>query len=115
MDEFDIIALVSNTLEHLDVPVIEGWYDELLSKTHITVHEYFESEEAFEDDEVSQINHNIQVDVWSKDSLESLKLKNKITKKLKEKGFLTKGNQNFYELDTKLYHGAMRFTYVEYI
>ncbi|WP_242979645.1 hypothetical protein [Clostridium perfringens] len=48
--EVDIIDLVSETLEPLNIMVIEGWYDNELNKTHITVHEYLESEESFQDD-----------------------------------------------------------------
>lgn len=44
--EFDIIALVADSLSSLDIPVFEGWYDEEL-KTHITFFEYLEAPEDF--------------------------------------------------------------------
>lgn len=115
MEDFDIIKLVADTLEPLHSLVIEGWYDDELSKTHITVHEYLDHEDVFEDDEATEIIHNIQVDIWSKDSLESYKLKKNIKKLLKNNGFLYSDGQDFYENDTKIYHKAMRFTYVEYM
>jgi hypothetical protein len=114
-EDFDIITLVSNTLEPLSIPVIEGWYDEELNKTHITVHEYLDQEYDFEDDEASCINHNIQVDIWSKDSLEAYKLKKEVRKLLKKSDFLVQQGQDFYETDTKIYHKAMKFTYTEYM
>lgn len=115
MEDFDIIKLVSDTLDPLDVLVIEGWYDEELNKTHITVHEYIDEEDGFEDDEPSQIIHNIQIDIWSKDSLEAYKLKRKLRPLLRKNDFSVQPGQDFYETDTKIYHKAIRATYVEYI
>lgn len=116
MDEvFDIIDIVSSALSSLDVPVIEGWYDEDLNKTHITVHEYLSQDGDYEDDEASCIEHNIQVDIWSKNSLQACKLKKKIKILLKNNEFSFSQGQDFYETDTKIYHKAMRFTYTEYM
>lgn len=115
MEDFDIIKLVSDALDPLNVLVIEGWYDDELSKTHITVHEYLDQEDGFEDDEASEIIHNIQVDIWSEDSLESYNLKKNAKKLLKNNGFSYSDGQDFFEKDTKIYHKAMRLTYVEYI
>ena len=42
-EDFDIITFVSKALESIDVPAFEGWYDEELNKTHITIHEYFDA------------------------------------------------------------------------
>ncbi|STB55975.1 hypothetical protein [Clostridium perfringens] len=111
--EVDIIALVSETLEPLNIMVIEGWYDNELKKTHITVHEYLESEESFQDDEASELEHNIQVDIWSKDSIESYNLKKQVRKLLKENGFKFASGQDLFESDTKIYHKGLRFTYLE--
>ena len=114
-EDFDIITVVSKALESTNVPVFEGWYDEELNKTHITIHEYFDEDDEYEDDEPSCINHNIQVDIWSKDSLEADKLKKQVRKILIENGFRRTDGQNFYERKTKIYHKAMRFTYNEFI
>ncbi|MDK0737884.1 hypothetical protein P5E70_04430 [Clostridium perfringens] len=111
--EVDIIALVSETLEPLNIMVIEGWYDNELNKTHITVHEYLESEESFQDDEASELEHNIQVDIWSKDSVEAYNLKKQVRKLLKENGFKFTSGQDLFESDTKIYHKGLRFTYLE--
>ncbi len=111
--EVDIIALVSETLEPLNIMVIEGWYDNELNKTYITVHEYLESEESFQDDEASELEHNIQVDIWSKDSIESYNLKKQVRNLLKENGFKFTSGQDLFENDTKIYHKGLRFTYLE--
>lgn len=100
-------------MSSLNVDVIEGWYDKELKKTHITVHEYLDQEDEFEDDEASMLEHNIQVDVWSMDSLEAYTLKKEIRKLLKDNGFKYESGQDFYEKDTKIYHKALRFTYLE--
>ena len=112
---FDIIALVSKALESIDVPIIEGWYDEELNKTHITIHEYLEQDNEYEDDKASCIEHNIQLDIWSKDSLEAYKLKKQVRKLMIENDFIKADSQDFYEVKTKIYHKAMRFTYNEFI
>lgn len=114
-EELDIIALVSESLAGLNVDVIEGWYDKELNKTHITVHEYLESEESFQDDEASALEHNLQIDVWSMNSLEAYTLKKKIRKLMKENNFKYESGQDFYEVDTGIYHKALRFTYLEEI
>ncbi|GAA0069251.1 hypothetical protein UT300003_07740 [Clostridium sardiniense] len=113
MESFDIIGLVFEILSPLKVDVIEGWYDKDLNKTHITVHEYLEQDENFIDDENTEVEHNIQIDVWSTDSIESENLKNKIKKLLKSNDFLYDQGESFYETDTKIYHKGMRFNYTE--
>ncbi|MDK0850797.1 hypothetical protein P5F25_02590 [Clostridium perfringens] len=112
-DEFDIIALVYDSLESLNIPVIEGWYDKEINKTYITVHEYLDLEDGFEDDNPSEIEHNIQVDIWSKDGIEASKLKSKVRKLLKKNNFDYDDGQDQYETDTKIYHKGMRFSYTE--
>lgn len=112
-DEFDIIALVCDSLDSLDVPIIEGWYDKELNKTHITVHEYLDQEDEFEDDNPSEIEHNIQVDIWSKDGIEASKFKNKVKRLLKKNNFNYDNGQDQYEPDTKIYHKGLRFSYIE--
>lgn len=115
MEDFDIIALVYDCLECLDVPIIEGWYDAELNKTHITVHEYLEQDESFEDDEAREEEHNIQIDVWSKDSLEAFKLKKSIKKLLKKNNFYFDSSDDFYETKTRIYHKGLRFSYISEI
>ena len=114
-EEFDIIALITQTLEPTNIDVFEGWYDEELNKTHITVHEYLSQDGDYEDDEASCIEHNIQVDIWSKDSLEAYKLNNQVRKLMIKNGFTKTSGQDLPEAKTKIYHKAMRFTYTEYM
>lgn len=114
-NDFDIIGLVTQALEPTNVKVFEGWYDEELNKTHITVHEYLDQDGDYEDDEPSCINHNVQIDIWSKNSLESYQLKKLVRKLMLQNNFIKTSGQDFYEVKTKIYHKAMRFTYTEYL
>lgn len=115
MQELDIVNLICDILKPLNITVIEGWYDENINDTHVTIQEYLEQENNFEDDTESEIIHNIQLDIWSKNSLESYELKKNIKKILKQNNFTDYQGQDFYETETKIYHRAMRFTYIEYI
>lgn len=111
----DIIAFTVNALEDLKIPVTEGWYNQDIDKTQVTLMEYLEQELLYEDDEPVAIEHNLQIDVWSKDSLEAFNLKNKIRTLLKAKGFKFDDGQDFFEIEPKIYHKALRFTYLEEI
>lgn len=113
MNDFDIIIYIYNALKPLNVPVIEGWYDEELNKTHITAYEFLMQEDLYEDDEADCIQHNIQIDVWSKDAKEADTLKHKVIKLLKEADMFFVDSADFYEIETELYHKALRFAYNE--
>lgn len=55
---------------------------------------------------------SIQVDVFSKEDF--IALSNIIEEVLTEKGYTFKNCFDMFEKDTKLFHRAMRFTYLEY-
>lgn len=111
--EFNIIGLVYDALKHCNVDIIEGWYDKELKKTHITVHEYLTRDSDFCDDENLTVEHNIQVDVWGEFSNEVNDLRDFCKNSLKKAGFMFNQGEDLYETDTKIYHRAMRFTYIE--
>ncbi|MCR6515805.1 hypothetical protein M4I33_13090 [Clostridium sp. LY3-2] len=111
--KFNIIELVYDILEPCNVDIIEGWYDKDLNKTHITVHEYLTQDDDFYDDENLTVEHNIQVDVWGKYSKEVNDLRDFCKDSLKKADFIFNQGENLYETDTKIYHRAMRFTYIE--
>ncbi|KOA90872.1 hypothetical protein [Clostridium botulinum] len=115
MKEFDIIAFISEILAPLNVPVVEGWFDKILNITHITVHEFLDEDNGFEDDLNSEIIHNIQIDIWSMDSLKAFNLKNKVKTILKKNDFIYDSGQDFYETKKRLYHKGMRFIYTEFV
>lgn len=113
---FDIIALVAEILEPISnrgIPVQEGWYDKNLGDTHITFFLYLELPELASDDEVTAYSHNIQVDIWTLDSLEGNNLKNEARSLLQENNFKFDSGNDQFETDTKIYHKAMRFSYLE--
>ena len=112
--DFDIVEKVYESLSTVE-NVYEGWYREDLNKDHITFFQYVEVPQDFEDDEEGSINHGIQVDIWSKDSIKSQQLKIIARKLLKSHGFRYTDGQDLYETDTGIYHKAMRFNYLEEI
>lgn len=115
MKDFDVIKLVTEVLSPLAIPVFEGWYDKELNETHITVHEYLETEEGYEDDNASEVNHNLQIDIWSKKGTESFRLKREVKRLLKESGFIFDSAMDDYEEKIKLWHKAIRVSYIEFL
>lgn len=113
MSIIDIVDKLYKLLETTEdgVIVMEGWYDENINNTHIT----FLLEQDIEKNHADDINASeevmIQVDIWSKNSKESRELKKKVKKILKDNNFLYETGQDFYELESKLFHKAMRFNY----
>ncbi|MPQ45202.1 hypothetical protein [Clostridium tarantellae] len=98
---------ILEALKDLKVPVLYGWYDESLNKTHITFFTFSEIPEDYSDDEYESIENYIQVDIWSKENVEGLK--RKVKKAMKNKDFIYIDGRDQFEIDTKLYHKALRF------
>lgn len=98
---------IIKALKPLGVPVLYGWYDESLNKTHITFFTFNEVPEDYSDDEYESIENYIQVDIWSKENVEELK--KKVKKAMKDNGFRFIEGKDQFEPDYKLYHKAMRF------
>lgn len=105
--------LVIAALSNLNVTVEYGWYDEAIKDTHITFFQFLEKPEEFEEDEEAEVGHYIQVDIWSSENVEELKKEVKST--LKQVGFTFLDGQDLFEVDTKIYHKAMRFFIAEYL
>lgn len=98
---------ILESLKDLGVPVLYGWYDESLNKTHITFFTFNEIPEDYSDDDYESLENYIQVDIWSKENVESLK--RKIKKAMKDNGFRYTDGRDQFEIDRKLYHKALRF------
>lgn len=112
----DIISLVSSILEPLEVPTIYGWYDENLKQTHITFLEFDNLESEFADDEATQEEHYIQVDLWTFDVEESQSIKAQIKELMKENDCLYQGGQDLPEPQSDgscLFHIATRWLITE--
>lgn len=78
----------------------------------ISYFKYMEQGEAYAENKEIATGNYVQVDLWSKNSeYEDLALQIKAAMELK--GFIRTMVQDLYESDTKIYHKAMRFVYVE--
>lgn len=110
----DIIQIISKALEDISnrgICVVQGWYDKNIKDTHITFCELTDKVENVSDDEEEDIEHIIQVDIWSKK--DEFKLKREVKKLMLKADFGYLEGQEFFELDTKIYHKALRFNYLE--
>lgn len=98
---------ILEALKDLGVPVLYGWYDESLNKTHITFFTFSEIPEDYSDDDYENLESYIQIDIWSRENVESLK--RQVKKAMKNKDFRYTDGRDQFETDTKLYHKALRF------
>lgn len=107
-----IDAALSNALTPLNITSFYGWYDEDINKTHVTFILLTDIDENFSDDEAEDNTQLFQVDIWSKENVESLKKTIKAAMKTIENCTYTDG-VDLYEDDTKIYHKAARFSITE--
>ena len=105
-----IHKLIMDTLKPLNIPVSFQKYSEK-AETYITFHEYMTSGEGYEEDEEMLTGHYVQVDVWTKSDY--TELVGKIRSAVLSAGFKRLNEIDLYEEDTKIYHKAMRFYYLE--
>ena len=78
---------------------------------YITFHEYFQAGEAYDDDEESLTGRYVQVDIWSKIDYEVLVIQ--VKNQMKNAGFTRIDEADLYESDTRIYHKALRYYYLE--
>lgn len=110
----DIIKIIAKSLEPISlkgIPVVQGWYDKNINDTHITFTLLNDSVNSVSDDEEETISYFIQIDIWGKK--DEWKLKKEVKKLMLESDFGYDDGQDFFENDTKIYHKALRFKYVE--
>ena len=108
MDIIEIIdTALSNVLTTLNIDSFYGWYDEDINETHVTFIQLNDTDVDYSDGDAESTEYYVQVDIWSKENLESLK---KVIKSaMKGIDSTYSGGQDFYEKDTKIFHKALRF------
>ncbi|MGL5084260.1 MAG: hypothetical protein ACRC68_00835 [Clostridium sp.] len=114
MSRIDIIEFIAKALTEISnrgIYVVSGWYDEDINDTHITFCELNDRQGDVSDDEEESIIHLIQIDIWSKK--DEWKLKKEIKKLMAQSDFGYVDGEDLFETDTKIYHKAMRFDYLE--
>lgn len=110
----NILDLVSNALQNLNIPVVYGWFDAEL-QTHITFLEFDNLEDEFADDAPTTEEHYIQVDIWTKDTIESQTFKKQVKDLMKNNNFIYQDGQDQFEFDKQLWHIATRWLLIENI
>ncbi|MDT8718986.1 hypothetical protein IAI10_20235 [Clostridium sp. 19966] len=103
-----IDTVLSNVLTPLNIQSFYGWYDSNINDTHVTFIQLNDNETDFADDEAESVIYYVQVDIWSHENVEDLKVTIKNAMKTIENCTYEQG-QDFYEPDTKLFHKALRF------
>ncbi len=106
-----MIETIYNILSALSCPVRYGWYDEAMNEQHITYYVVSDSTDEFEDDEEATLHYVIQVDVWSRE--DDSKIIKQIKQLMKANGFVRMDSVDLFEVDTKIYHKAIRFNFNE--
>lgn len=106
-----IDTALSNILTPLDIESFYGWYDEDINDTHVTFILLSDEDIDYSDDEAEKTEYYVQVDIWSKENVESLKKAIKTAMKGIPGCYYSDG-RDFYEVETKIYRKSLRF-YIE--
>lgn len=105
----DIIAEAAKALAPISkrgITVKQGWYDDSLKKTHITLWNLSDTDEGYCDEESEIAEGYIQVNVWA--TYDAVDLKKEAKKLLKAAGFCYQDGQDVEE-KPGLFNKAMRF------
>lgn len=102
--------LIKDTLKPLNVPVDFQTYAGTAS-LYITFFEYNQRGALYADNDEQEIDHFIQVDIWSKGDYTDIV--SKVKKAMKQAGFSRTLETEIYEEDTKIYHKILRYTITE--
>lgn len=111
MDIIEVIAKALESISQRGICVVHGWYDKNIKDTHVTFCELRDRGNNISDDEEEDIEHTIQVDIWS--TKDEWQLKKEIKKLMVDNNFGYIEGQDFFETETKIYHKALRFNYLE--
>lgn len=101
---------IVDILTHLGVPVAFLAYNGTKS-TYMTFFCYNEQGEEWAEDSEVATGYSVQIDIWSKSDYTTLEAQ--VQTAMLDAGFKRTSAQDFYETDTKIYHKAMRFIYIE--
>lgn len=108
----DIIKLAAKALEQISaqgITVKQGWYDENIKSTHITLWNVNDAEEGYSDDEATEEGQILQVNIWA--DYDALDLKKEVKKLMKKAGFYYQDGSDEQE-KADLFNKAMRFYYI---
>lgn len=106
----NINKAIIDALKPLNVPVSFQIYNGT-ADTYITIFCYLENGELYADDIQKGTGYYMQVDVWSKTNYTNIV--EQIKSAMTQADFSFLSAYDLYENDTKIYHKAMRFYYLE--
>lgn len=106
----NINKAIIDVLKPLNIPVSFQIYTGT-ADPYITFFCYLENGELFADDMQKGTGYYIQVDLWSKNNYTTTV--EQIKSVMGQAGFSFLSATDLYENDTKIYHKAMRFYYLE--
>lgn len=112
MIKLDVIKLAAVALEPIStrgITVKQGWYDEKLHETHITLWSLDDAEEGHSDDDATEESQMLQVNIWA--TYDALDLKKEVKTLMKKAGFYYQGG-NDVEEKKDLFNKAMRFYHI---
>jgi len=105
----NINKLIKDSLEAISVPTSFQTYSGTAT-TYITYFCYNEQGELFAENQEIVTGFYVQVDVWSK--ADYTELAGQVQTAMIAAGFKRTTGADLYERDTKIFHKAMRFSYV---
>lgn len=110
----DIIEDTADALKEVEdagIPVFQGWYDEDIKKTHVTLWNLGENEQDHADDSAESERHSVQVTIFSKK--DEVKLAQTIKTMMQRNDFVFEGrNADESEPQDGIYMKAQRFSKV---
>lgn len=104
--------LIMSTLQPLNYPVYPIHYPGDLD-TYVTFFQYNEGSALHADDKEQLTQYFYQVDVWTKNPTVYTSLVNQVKEALVSAGFTRRSAIDLYEKETRVYHKAMRFSFVQ--
>ena len=110
----DIINDTANALKEIDekgIPVFQGWYDDDIKKTHVTLWDLGENEQDYADDDAGSEKHSVQVTIFSE--IDEVELAHGIKTLMKACDFVFEWrNADDSEPQDGIYMKAQRFSKV---
>lgn len=106
MDIIEQAAKALEPLAEIGIPVQQGWYNEKLKKTHITLWNLSDSDAAASDDIPETEDAYLQVNIWA--AYDAIDIKKRAKQLLQQAGFLYEDGQDVQETP-EIYNKAMRF------
>lgn len=110
----DIIADAAAALAEISeegISVAQGWYNESLHETHVTLWKQRGYEAGHADDDCDVEAGEIQVNIWSTQDQQALKAR--VKRLMKAGGFMFTEDNDQAEPDTGVFTNAMRFLKVQ--